>query len=316
MGSTSFDLPSWICKRDGRLVPFEADKISRSLFAATESLGSPNAFLARELTDSVIHFLQAEADNSIPTTAQVAELVEKVVRELGQPELAQAYAVFRTGRAAAVKTGALIPSDYLKEEEKERTRPQIQPVGPSVGQLRNWLEQEISPNFTIRQAGQACLREFSLREVFTRDLAAACREGLLTVTGLEGPREFYGTSLETFKISNQSILSTLEEAREVTGQFLAIDGLEYAVVSSSQYQKAPAAKVVQEITTALRLTHLQALVNLNCAFPPEWANELAKGPLFSQPDESQNREQIRELGAVVVEEWLQGGTPQAGRIGW
>ena len=42
--------PAWIHKRDGRLVPFEADKISRALFAATESLGQPNAFLARELT--------------------------------------------------------------------------------------------------------------------------------------------------------------------------------------------------------------------------------------------------------------------------
>ncbi|HEV3204500.1 MAG TPA: hypothetical protein VGY77_08960, partial [Gemmataceae bacterium] len=152
------------------------------------------------------------------------------------------------------------------------------------------------------------------REVFTRDLAAASREGLLTLTGLKTPREFYGTSLETFKISNQGIGSTLEEAREVTGQFVGIDGLEYAVISSSQYQKTPAAKVVQEITTALRLTHLQATVNLNCAVPPDWANDLAEGPLFSQLEESHNREGIRDLGAALAEEWL--GTPQAGRIGW
>src|SRR5205807_5391990 len=84
--------PAWVYKRDGRLVPFEADKISRSLFAATESLGQPDAFLARELTDGVVHFLTTEAEGSTPSTAQIGELVVKVVRELGQPSLAEAFA--------------------------------------------------------------------------------------------------------------------------------------------------------------------------------------------------------------------------------
>src|SRR5947209_9563959 len=82
--------PAWVTKRDGRLVPFEADKISRALFAATESLGRPDAFLARELTDGILHFLVADADG-VPTTDQVAETVAKVIRELGHPALAQAF---------------------------------------------------------------------------------------------------------------------------------------------------------------------------------------------------------------------------------
>src|SRR5215831_11774436 len=92
---------AWIHKRDGRLVPFEADKISRALFAATESLGRPDAFLARELTDGVVHFLTSESEGAVPTTAQVAELTAKVVRELGQPALAQAFADGARRRRAA-----------------------------------------------------------------------------------------------------------------------------------------------------------------------------------------------------------------------
>src|ERR1700687_974128 len=84
-------LPVWFYKRDGRLVPFEADKISQALFAAGESLGRPDAFMARELTGGVLHLLAGESDGTIPTTAQVADLVVKVVRELGQPALAQAF---------------------------------------------------------------------------------------------------------------------------------------------------------------------------------------------------------------------------------
>src|SRR5207302_1347167 len=90
--------PTWVSKRDGRLVPFDADKISRALFAATESLGRPDAFMARELTDSIVHFLAPEADNSTLTSAQVAELVIKIVRELGQPALSQAFNDFARKR--------------------------------------------------------------------------------------------------------------------------------------------------------------------------------------------------------------------------
>src|SRR5215468_6792840 len=83
---------AWVYKRDGRLVPFDADKISRSLFAATEALGRPDAFLARELTDSILHFLAADSDGGVPTTARIADTVVQVVRELGQPALAQVMA--------------------------------------------------------------------------------------------------------------------------------------------------------------------------------------------------------------------------------
>src|SRR5712691_466309 len=95
--------PAWVYKRDGRLVPFDADRISRALFAAGESLGQPDAFACRELTDSILHFLHAEASETIPSTAQIAELVVKVVRELGQPALAKAFAEAQTRKAESGK---------------------------------------------------------------------------------------------------------------------------------------------------------------------------------------------------------------------
>src|SRR6516162_8795680 len=90
--SVSSQPPTWVHKRDGRQAPFEADKISRALFAATETRGRPDAFLARELTDGIVHFLTAELDGAAPTTAQIAEMAVKVVRELGHPDLAQVFA--------------------------------------------------------------------------------------------------------------------------------------------------------------------------------------------------------------------------------
>ena len=43
--------PAWVRKRDGRVVPFEADKISRALFAVTESLGRPDALTDPRFVD-------------------------------------------------------------------------------------------------------------------------------------------------------------------------------------------------------------------------------------------------------------------------
>ena len=92
------DPPAWVSKRDGRLVPFDADRISRALFAASEAIGSPNAFLARELADGVVHFVAMDSEGATPTTARIAEVVEQVVRELGQPELARTFALQAVGR--------------------------------------------------------------------------------------------------------------------------------------------------------------------------------------------------------------------------
>jgi hypothetical protein len=309
--AASSGLPSWIYKRDGSLAPFEADKISRSLFAATESLGSPNAFLARELADSVLHFLRGEADTAIPSSAQVAELVEKVVRELGQPALAQEFADWHE-RRALVKAGSSFPSDQPKEEKQTQ---QIQ-VGPTLVEVRGMLEKESSSIAYLREAGGACLREYSLSDVFTRDLTAAIRDGFLTLTGLETPRELFATVLDTGKLSSEGVLATLENARETTGQWLAIDGLEYAVVSSPRLQNDFDTEVGGEISAALRMTGLKAAVNCNCASPPPWTNDLAKGPLFSQPGESPRWEKSADIGAALAEKWLQTGSGEEIRIDW
>src|SRR5438128_1677698 len=101
--SQAHGLPAWIYKRDGRLVPFEPDRITQALFAATEARQQPDTFLARELADGVLHFIGQEfSPSETPTTTQIAELVIKVVRELGQPALAEAFAGENQRRAEAV----------------------------------------------------------------------------------------------------------------------------------------------------------------------------------------------------------------------
>src|SRR4051794_23662146 len=169
--------PAWVTKRDGRLVPFEADKISRALFAAGEGLGRPDAFLARELTDGVVHFLAAEADPTPPTTRQVADLVVKVVRELGQPALAEAFAEHGRRR----DRGAV-----------RRPAPPARPLPAAGDPGEAGVVVRFPPGMPLAEVLPACARSYTLQAVFARDLVAAQADGLLTLTGLEAPGELEG----------------------------------------------------------------------------------------------------------------------------
>src|SRR5262249_53464041 len=151
---------AWVTKRDGRLVPFEADKISRALFAATESIGQPDALLARELTDGIAYFLCADFGGATLTTAQIAETVIKVVRELGQPALARAFAEKAEWRLTAPPAPK---TSFVETPGFSGT------VGPSWAELAAWVEADPVPVDLAWQVSRACLRTYSLQTVFARD---------------------------------------------------------------------------------------------------------------------------------------------------
>lgn len=267
MENTS-SLPVWIYKRDGRLAPFEADKISQSLFAAGETLGQPDAFTAHELTDSVLHFLCAELNGAVPNTAQVAELTFKVVRELGQTALAQAYADF------------FHRVDYgQRSEEKPKA---IQAAKKAAGRP-GWPElpvpatlAAVDPHALVQSVAAIGLEDYSLREIFTRDIAAAHKTGLITLMGLATPFQMQGGIL-TRTLPGQYAFA-LEESRASIGQFIALDGPEFDEHRSRT--ESAGADWVRELLFGVRATGLQAVVNLNAATPPSWARSLAAGPLF------------------------------------
>jgi hypothetical protein len=224
-----FAVPAWVKKRDGRVVAFDPDVISQDLFNATEHLGQPDAFLARELTEGVLHFLATGQDDSIPTTEAIAELIVKVVRELRQPRLAQAFA--------------------------QRSRP----AAPIIA---------LHPDWIARQAVEG----YALDTVFTRDVAAAHREGLLQLTGLEAPLHLAAAVLSPAA----DLPLAIATARRAVADWLVLDGAEY------EAGQQPSA-LVRRMLPLLQATGLTARVQLNCAEPPPWAQTTAQGPLFAEP---------------------------------
>lgn len=246
--------PARVTKRDGRVVSFEADKISRALFAAGESLGRPDAFLARELADGVVHFLAAEDDGTTLTTARVAEVAFQVVRELGHPALAEAFAAYGRRRESG-------PS---------------QPDAVS----RGGVELRYPPDMPPADVLAACVRSYSLQSVYARDLVAAQADGLLTLTGLDHPCELEGCVLGPWSSEGAAaagLADAVEAARRIAGRFVVLDGPEYGLARS---EEPDVRSFARELVVGLRIARLSAVVNLNAAEPPPRDGQLAGGPLF------------------------------------
>jgi hypothetical protein len=273
----SSELPVWVTKNDGRLVPFEADEICQALFAASEKLGRPDAFLARELTDGVLHFLGQEYAGSTPSTAQIAEWVVKVVRELGHADLARAFALHA-------------------ECDRQRTAPE---VGHTKDEAVRFNPREPFGAFVKR-----CRQEYGLRAVFSRDLLAAHNDGLFTLTGLDTPLEMSGCVFEPPADGRSAggLLEALSHVREVAGNVVAIDSPDYAVADDPSPASA-ARHYARSLTLGLKLTGLRALVHVNGASAPPWADTLAVGPLFAEPQRPAT-EALRQTREALVEELL------------
>ncbi len=73
-----------IRKRDGRVVPFDAEKITDAIVKAARAVGGDNREIAENLTKQVIEELKKSHTNGlIPTVEEVQDIVEKVLIENG-----------------------------------------------------------------------------------------------------------------------------------------------------------------------------------------------------------------------------------------
>ena len=112
-----------IVKRDGRVVPFNRDKITFAVLSAAVAVGGRDREAAERVTDEVIRLLDRRAvPDSIPTVEEVQDLVEKALIERGHARTAKAYIVYRyehalkrAGRRSLTYSADNIPYEKLWE---------------------------------------------------------------------------------------------------------------------------------------------------------------------------------------------------------
>jgi ribonucleoside-triphosphate reductase len=86
-------------KRDGRIVPFDVEKITEAIFRAAQAVGGEDRFMAQELADVVVMFLEKNLNgNEMPGIEDIQDMVEKVLIETGHARTAKAYILYRDKR--------------------------------------------------------------------------------------------------------------------------------------------------------------------------------------------------------------------------
>jgi hypothetical protein len=270
-------LPVWVRRRDGSQVPFEADRICRSLYAAAESLGAASAFLTRELTDVVLHFWAREDFDAVPTTGQIAEQVEKIVREVGQPALARRFAELQRQTSFA-----------------EASPKRIMLAWPN------------SPEQLVHD----CRRAYALRAVFSRDVAAAVEEGLVHLDDLDSPATLASMVVETARLTELPWWPSLDDWRAAAGRRWIVDSPE--AICTPRMHPALTPHLCERLLALPTLAQREIELHLNAAT----ATAQQANPLFAAVEEEPSRQAQSAFLDGLLERWKALPTARLPAIAW
>ena len=86
---------SKVQKRNGEIVNYNPEKITKAIFAAAQSVGGKNQAKADNLTQKVESVLRETYRGNIPAVEDIQDVVEKILIEEGHAKTAKAYILYR-----------------------------------------------------------------------------------------------------------------------------------------------------------------------------------------------------------------------------
>jgi len=144
----------FIRKRDGRLVPFEAGKITAAIEKSVQAVGGSDMDKARQIGRQVVGILEViYKDGRVPTVENVQDLVEKCLIENGHAKTAKAFILYRQQHAALRRTRQFMRESvesidsYLSQEDwrvNENAN-----MGYSLQGLNNHIAANITSNYWL-----------------------------------------------------------------------------------------------------------------------------------------------------------------------
>lgn len=155
-----------IRKRDGRIVPFQSEKITWAIFKAANAVGGNDWSIAENLTRQVISLAEQKAQDTIVDVEGIQDLVEKVLIENGHARTAKAYILYREKRRSARESNALIGatinmfSDYLDDKDwqiQENANTQR-----SINGMNNYVRETFTKQYWLHEIYPTEIREAHL----------------------------------------------------------------------------------------------------------------------------------------------------------
>jgi ribonucleoside-triphosphate reductase len=143
----------YVRKRDGKLEPFDQERITRAIWKAAKAVGGKNREQAKFISDEVLAELRSRfGEDGCPTVEEIQDLVEKRLIENGRAQTAKAYILYRKQHQDMRELAALLSSadlvDQYLEIEDWRVRENSN-MSYSLQGLNNYLSSTVIAKYWI-----------------------------------------------------------------------------------------------------------------------------------------------------------------------
>lgn len=143
----------FVRKREGKLEPFDQERITNAIWKAAKAVGGKDRNLAKSLSDQVVIELRKRfGEDGVATVEEIQDLVEKMLIEGGHSRTAKAYILYRKQHQdqrelAALLSDADLVDQYLEIEDwrvKENSN-----MSYSLQGLNNYLSSTVIAKYWI-----------------------------------------------------------------------------------------------------------------------------------------------------------------------
>lgn len=144
-----------IRKRNGSVVDFQPERITRAIFKAANAVGGSDWNRAVALTEQVVAIAQQAYGCSLVEVEGIQDIVEKVLIENGHAKTAKAYILYREKRRGAREANALIGAtiemfgSYLGDNDwrvKENANTQ-----KSINGMNNYIRETFTKQYWLHE---------------------------------------------------------------------------------------------------------------------------------------------------------------------
>jgi len=144
---------NFVRKRDGKLEPFDQERITTAVLKAAKAVGGKDREQAKRVSDQVLAELKNRfGEDGCPTVEEIQDIVEKRLIENGHAQTAKAYILYRKQHQdmrelAALLSSADLVDQYLEVEDwrvKENSN-----MSYSLQGLNNYLSSTVIAKYWI-----------------------------------------------------------------------------------------------------------------------------------------------------------------------
>jgi len=143
----------YVRKRDGKLEPFDQERITVAVWKAAKAVGGKDREQAKKVSDQVVAELNARfGEEGCPTVEEIQDLAEKMLIENGHARTAKAYIIYRKQHQDQRELAALLSDadmvDQYIEIEDWRVRENSN-MSYSLQGLNNYLSSTVIAKYWI-----------------------------------------------------------------------------------------------------------------------------------------------------------------------